>query len=312
MGKIVVKNEQLCVNLKDAGTSDWKADWKKNLPECVDSFEPCFILFRMSSPANWLLITFADDRAPVREKMLLASTGVTFKSEFGQCNIQYEYHATSKQSLTLEAFERWMQSLKEPGPLSEVEREIENAYREQKAVSASTVAAQTLKGVLFPMDNNAVSALKTMKNGETNYVQLSVDTLNEAIKLEMTEANISPKKLCEVIPRDKPRYHFYRFIHTYKDRSYDSIVFIYSMPSSGCTIKERMLYSSCKQPFLQSVLDLTGIKPDTRVEMDSKDRLTHDVLIDHVHPPLGLRDPGFAKPRGPQTRGAKRIIKPSQ
>lgn len=48
--------EQLRVNYDDRGSTDWRADWKKSLPECVDSFEPCFILFRLDSPSSWLLI----------------------------------------------------------------------------------------------------------------------------------------------------------------------------------------------------------------------------------------------------------------
>ncbi|KHN89050.1 Twinfilin-2 [Toxocara canis] len=56
LAKIVVRNEQLCVNYEDKGSTDWRADWKKSLPECVDSFEPCFILFRLDAPSDWLLI----------------------------------------------------------------------------------------------------------------------------------------------------------------------------------------------------------------------------------------------------------------
>ncbi|VDD90728.1 unnamed protein product [Enterobius vermicularis] len=301
--------EQLCVNFRDAGTADWKADFKRNLPECVDAFEPCFIIFRIGSPTEWLLITFADDRAPIREKMLIASTGATFKSEFGQCNIKHEYHATSKKDLTLDAFERWLKSCSEPAPLTEVEKELETAYREQKSLNASAVAAQTLKGVLFPIDGNAVEALRNLADRVVNYVQLSVDTLNEAIKLEKSDRDVPCERLAEVMPRDKPRYHFYRFNHTYQDRPFETIVFVYTMPSSGCTIKEKMLYSSCKQPFLMSAAESANLKPDIKIETDSKEVLTYDVLMQHVHPPVGLRDPGFAKPPGPHHRGSRRIIK---
>lgn len=159
------------------------------------------------------------------------------------------------------------------------------------------------------MDGDAEAALRKLANGETCYVQLSVDTLNEAIKLERSDAEMPIERLAEVMPRDKPRYHFYRFPHTYQDKSYDTIVFIYTMPSSGCTIKERMLYSSCKQPFLHCTAEGLNLRPDTKIEIDSKEVLSHDSLVEHVHPPLGLRDPGFAKPPGPHHRGAKRIIK---
>ncbi len=50
---------------------------------------------------------FADDIAPVREKMLLAGTRATLKSEFGQSFIQHEYHVTNKNDTSLENFERY-------------------------------------------------------------------------------------------------------------------------------------------------------------------------------------------------------------
>ena len=69
--------------------------------------------------------------------MLLAATCATFKSEFGQCYIEHEKHITDRkvsmhvgrsiyflflQDLTLDAFESWLKSKTELGPMSEVER----------------------------------------------------------------------------------------------------------------------------------------------------------------------------------------------
>lgn len=309
LAKVVVRNEQLRVNHEDKGSADWRADWRKNLPECVDSYEPCFILFRLDSPSNWLLISFADDRAPVREKMLLAATRATFKAEFGQAYITYEYHVTNKNEMSLDAFERWLRSKEEPAPLSEIEKELENAYRDQKMSLPSAVVAQTLKGVMFPIDQDAEAELRKLVACQVDLVQLSVDTLNEAIKLEESKEELAPDQLRRAIPRDKPRYIFYRFAHDYNNQHYDPIFFIYSMPSSGCTIKERMLYSSCKQPFLQTVLHNCKLRPDKKVEIDSKEMLSYEVLLDHVHPPSQIPDKGFAKPPGPPQRGARRITK---
>ncbi|VDK42898.1 unnamed protein product [Anisakis simplex] len=309
LAKIVVKDEQLCVNYEDKGSSDWKKDWRKNLPDCVDSFEPCFILFRLDKPSNWVLISFADDRAPVREKMLVAATRATFKAEFGQSYITYEYHVTKKNEMTLESFENWLRSKEDPGPMSEVEKELNNALRTQKMNLPPLIAANTLKGVLFPVDQNAEEELRKLVAGEVQFVQLSVDTLNEAIKLEDSKRHLTADQLTAAIPRDKPRYSFYRFSHDHNNQHYDSIIFFYSMPSSGSTIKERMLYSSCKQPFLQTVLQNCKLRPDRKVEIDSREVLSYDVLLDHVHPPSQVRDKGFAKPPGPTSRGGRRVTK---
>ncbi len=51
--------EQLTVNYEDVGSKDWRADWRRSLPMCVDSYEPCYIMFRLGEPHEWLLMTWA-------------------------------------------------------------------------------------------------------------------------------------------------------------------------------------------------------------------------------------------------------------
>lgn len=51
---------------------------------------------RRQSVIYLIFSSFVDDRAPVREKMLLAATCATFKSEFGQCYIEHEKHVTDR------------------------------------------------------------------------------------------------------------------------------------------------------------------------------------------------------------------------
>lgn len=48
--------EKISVNFHTAPSDDWKRDWAANLPNCVDSYEPCFILFRIGSIHDWVLI----------------------------------------------------------------------------------------------------------------------------------------------------------------------------------------------------------------------------------------------------------------
>lgn len=46
-------------------------------------------------------------------------------------------------------------------------------------------------------------------------------------------------------------------------------VFIYSLPSSGSSIKERMLYSSCKGPFLSAAQNQYGVVITNKVSIFS-------------------------------------------
>lgn len=91
-----------------------------------------------------------------------------------------------------------------------------------------------------------------------------MDTLNEAIKLERFDT-VSVNQLRSCVPKRAARYHFYKFKHQYEGDYYESVVFLYSMPSSGCSIKDRMLYSSCKGPFLDYVDSVVGLTVDRKV-----------------------------------------------
>ncbi|VDM56929.1 unnamed protein product [Angiostrongylus costaricensis] len=305
--KVVVRNEELTPNYEYAGTVNWKDDWRATLPECVDAFEPCFILFRLNTITEWILITFADDRAPIKEKMLLAATHATFKSEFGPCYIEHEKHVTDRKELSLESFENWLKNKSELGPMSEVERELHNAQQERAAVVHA--GPQHMKGVAFPLDRNAEEAIKKLAQGKLALVQLSVDTLNEAIKLESTEETLPASQLARKIPRNKPRYTFYRFSHDEGGSIQFSTFFIYSLPSSGSSIKERMLYSSCKAPFLETATKSLGVELSKKMEVDAKDDLSESALIEALHPTTQESMKLFARPALPRGAGARRITK---
>ncbi|KAK0420417.1 hypothetical protein QR680_014671 [Steinernema hermaphroditum] len=313
LAKIVVRNEALSLNFKDAGSDDWKADWRKNLPSCIDAYEPCYILFKLKSPTDWLLISFADDRAPVREKMLLAATRSTFKSEFGQHYISYEYQATNIDDVKLDKFELWLESRLDPRPMTEHERDLHLALKEKCAMGNLMPATQTLRGVEFPIDQDATALLKQFGRGEIDFVQLSVDTLNEAIKLESHADRLEPEKLSSMIDRKKPRYSFYR-LRSGNGSPNGHTLFIYSVPpSGGCTIKELMLFSSCKSVFLNTAQNALGISLDKKIEVDSRDKLDEKALLEYLNvnndqsPTSG--GPKFSRPQGPQSRGQRRLIK---
>ncbi|XP_072102622.1 twinfilin-1-like [Mobula birostris] len=81
------------------------------------------------------------------------------------------------------------------------------------------------------------------------------------------------------------------------------------MPGSNCTIKERMLYSSCKAPFITSVEQQIGLEIAKKVEIDQGSELTADYLQDQLHPPKHAPRPTFDKPPGPsRSRGGPRRI----
>ena len=106
----------------------------------------------------------------------------------------------------------------------------------------------------------------------------------------------------------------------------DILVFIYSMPGYSVSIKERMLYSSCKNAVVDVIEKLYSIEIAKKVEVDSGAELTQEFLQvifstrnyiyyifynsiqGEIHPVKSLNKPKFARPAAP-SRGNKRITK---
>ncbi|CAK5092416.1 unnamed protein product [Meloidogyne enterolobii] len=159
-GKIVINNANLNVNYHLNPSKDWRKDWKK---------------------------CFADDKASVKDKMLLAATKATFKSEFGQSFIHAEYQISNRNELQLDNFEKnylnkdaensAIEDGDESRPLSFVERELSSVTKERANIPFSLHASQTMRGVQFPIDQDAEEKLRSFASGQCDFVQLSVDCL---------------------------------------------------------------------------------------------------------------------------------------
>uniref|UniRef100_A0A2D4H2T4 Twinfilin-1 n=1 Tax=Micrurus lemniscatus lemniscatus TaxID=129467 RepID=A0A2D4H2T4_MICLE len=118
------------------------------------------------------------------------------------------------------------------------------------------------------------------------------------------------KDLPRRIPKNSARYHFFLYKHSHEGDYLESIVFIYSMPGYVCSIRERMLYSSCKSPLLEIAERQLWIQIIRKIEIDDGDKLTAEFLYEEVHPKQHAHKQSFAKPKGPVgKRGIRRLIR---
>jgi hypothetical protein len=133
--------------------------------------------------------------------MLLAATKATFKSEFGQSFIRSEYHVSNRnvstshynvfliyifisKDLALESFEkRYLNerniaandAADDSSPLSFVERELALVAKDRASgISFAIHPSQSLRGVQFPIDQNAIQKIKEFSLGSIDFVQLSI------------------------------------------------------------------------------------------------------------------------------------------
>ncbi|XP_055365201.1 uncharacterized protein LOC114855832 isoform X3 [Betta splendens] len=311
----------------------WDKDYDHFLLPLLVPQEPCYVLYRLDSQNaqgyEWLFIAWSPDQSPVRQKMMYAATRATLKKEFGGGHIRDEMFGTVEEDVCFQGYLRHMSSHSSPAPLTAAEQELQRikvteekvVWDERRRIGTPTARAkvtmefgldkraQALQGLAFPLQEEAKRALQQLKQKRINYIQLRLDVEKETIELVHTKPT-ETRELPYRIPTDSPRYHFFVFKHSHQGQMHEALVFIYSMPGYTCSIKERMLYSSCKNRLLDEVERDYQLEVTKKMEIDSGDGLTEDFLYEEVHPMEHTLKQAFAKPRGPGgKRGNKRLIK---
>jgi twinfilin-like protein len=240
--------------------------------------------------------------------MIYASTKLTLKQQFGTSQLKEEYHATTLDEINFEGYMKNKAFMQAPTPLTRGEEEMRELKRsENKAEIGIDARHQTMSGLSCPITEAAVQAIRDMQKGAYNYLQFQIDLEKEEITISKAD-NIEVAKLSSQLPNDHARFHIYLFKHSYEGDFLESYVFIYSMPGYSCSVKERMMYSSCKAPFLDSI-HLMGLDFAKKLEVDDPSELSEDNLVDELHPKKLLHKTQFAKPLPPSKRGPRRLIK---
>ncbi|CAN9498957.1 unnamed protein product [Ophioblennius macclurei] len=313
--KVVIEDEQLTLGGTRKASLKWDQEYDSAVLPFLEDDVPCYILYRLDSSNNqgyeWIFLAWSPDHSSVRHKMLYAATRATLKKEFGGGHIKDEIFGTTKDDLNLSGYRKYLTSQAAPLPLTAAEEELRQIKLSEVQTDVSVdTKQQTLAGVAFPLHGEAVSALQLFSQKRINYVQLEVDSQQEIIRLCSTEPT-EVKDLPSRIPKDAARYHFFLYKHSHEGDYLESTVFIYSMPGYKCSIRERMLYSSCKNPLVDMVENNLGIEIEKKLEIDNGDDLTSDFLYEEVHPKQHAHKQAFAKPKGPAgKRGCRRITRP--
>ncbi|KAF5911544.1 hypothetical protein HPG69_015567 [Diceros bicornis minor] len=347
--KVVIEDEQLVLGASRELVGCWDQDYDRAVLPLLDAQQPCYLLYRLDSQNaqgfEWLFLAWSPDNSPVRLKMLYAATRATVKKEFGGGHIKDELFGTVKvapsrpgptrpgsrahrgcpfnasastgqDDLSFAGYQKHLSSCAAPAPLTSAERELQQIRINEVGVPDSVKTEisveskhQTLQGLVFPLQPEAQRALQQLKQKMINYIQLKLDLERETIELVHTEPT-DVAQLPSRVPRDAARYHFFLYKHTHEGDALESVVFIYSMPGYKCSIKERMLYSSCKSRLLDSVEQVFQLEICKKIEIGDGAELTAEFLYDEVHPKQHAFKQAFAKPKGPGgKRGHKRLIR---
>lgn len=294
---------------------DWEDDFERMVVSAAEESKPCYMLFRLDTTNNlgyeWLFIAWSPDDSPVRLKMLYSATRSSIKKEFGGGGlIKHELFATVISELSLKGFKEFLEMDKAPAPLTEAEEDkLEIKKAEANPDIGVNTKQQAAGGISFPPTADAMDKLLLFKEGSINYVQLELDISKEVFRVS-DHGSIHDEELQTKIPEDHGRFHLYNFRHQFKEENIESIVFVYSMPGYGAPIKERMMYSSSKNPLLDGVLvGQVGLAIAKRLEVDSGNEVTKNAIFNELHPPEETAKKTFSKPKGPGGRGPRRMIK---
>lgn len=313
--KIIIEDEQLTLGTTRKASKKWDQEYDSLVLPLLEDDVPCYILYRLDSTNNqgyeWIFLAWSPDHSAVRLKMLYAATRATLKKEFGGGHIKDEIFGTTKDELNLSGYRKYLTSQAAPLPLTAAEEELRQIKLNEVQTDISVdTKQQTLQGVAFPVHHDAIAALEHFRDKKINYVQLRVDAEQELIRLFSTEPT-EVKDLPKRIPKDSPRYHFFLYKHSHEGDYLESTVFIYSMPGYKCSIRDRMLYSSCKNPLVDMVENKLQIEIEKKLEIENGDELNSDFLYEEVHPKQHAHKQAFAKPKGPAgKRGGRRITRP--
>ncbi|XP_007888471.1 twinfilin-2 isoform X1 [Callorhinchus milii] len=318
--KVIIKDEQLVLGACSAPLKSWDVDYDHFILPLLEDMQPCYILYRLDTMNaqgyEWLYISWSPDHSPVRQKMLYAATRATVKKEFGGGHIKDELFGTIEEDICFSGYQKYVTSCSGPAPLTSAEEELKQIKinEDSSGTMVKTEISveskhQTMQGIAFPIQESAIKALLLLKDRKINYIQLKLDIQKETINLVHTDPT-EVSDLSRRIPNNAPRYHFFLYKHSHEGDYLESIVFIYSMPGYKCSIKDRMLYSSCKGPLLEVVEQQLKLQVIKKLEIDDGGELTANFLYEEVHPKQHAFKQAFAKPKGPAgKRGMKRIIR---
>ncbi|CAZ82722.1 unnamed protein product [Tuber melanosporum] len=263
--------------------------------------QPAYIILRRrdlgSLVAPFICIAYVPDIANVRQKMLFASTRNTLLRDLGSDRFEESIFATTKEELTAEGFKRHDAHLAKPAPLTEEEKTLKEVKEaEAEASTGASTKKATSRGVLTPVTEEALEALRNLRSGGfINLVQLAVNIEKERIELA-SASTAAIGDFTRVIPDDTPRYSFFIFNRT----SFFFLVFIYTCPPQS-KIRERMIYAASRGSVVASAEADAGLQIARRLEASSASDVSELQLLEEFHPKKEEKE-SFSRPKRPGRR----------
>lgn len=273
-----------------------------NLSTHVKPNEALYILLRradsLASPDKSLVaVTYVPNAAPVRQKMLFASTRLTLVRELGGEHFPESIFTTEADELTAQGWQKHVQHTESSNPLTAEEQSLQDIKDAEALESRGTRGQSLAQGgrLAIRADDEIAGALQKLSQGGDNLVQLRMDAQTETLRL-VSSSSATPSSIAQAIDPKEPRYSFYRH-----DDADASIVFISTCPSAA-KIKERMLYAASRGNVVSLAQNEGGLKVAKKLEATNPEEVTEEVIQDEFKVEKVEVKQGFSKPKRPGRR----------
>ncbi|TKA82660.1 hypothetical protein B0A55_00762 [Friedmanniomyces simplex] len=308
-----IQNEQITPTTTIPANNTRFEDDLHQLQSHLSSSQATYVLLKVDSnaPDGYAAITFVPNAAPVRQKMLFASTRLSLVRELGLERFRQQVFCTEASELTAEGWAKHEQHEALAAPLTEEESGLKGV---KDAEAAESLGTQGRRGhvsgrVDVKTGEGVVEALELLKEEgcKGTVVQLKYALPEEVLTLDSSTDGVAPKDVSETISTSEPRYTFYASPDASEAGA--GIVFIYTCPTSS-RIKERMIYSTGKS-WTRTVAERdAGITIAKSLEATEPSEITADMLGGGQAAAVegdpasmgGEKKAGFARPKRPGRR----------
>jgi hypothetical protein len=168
-------------------TGSQQEDYGAAVATAWDDSRCSLFLFRLSEE-KFTTVLFAPDTAPVRSRMLFASTVQQARNAFGTDRLEGGFHAADPEEASQEAFAEWL--LRSHGSLSAMSEteKIREMIAEQTAVataeaSASASSASSSGLVSFEPSETLVPSLRSFAGGGGGAISIRLHTEDEVLNV---------------------------------------------------------------------------------------------------------------------------------
>merc|ERR1712087_1069357 len=250
----------------------------------------------------YILIHYAPDLSPVKQRMMYASSRPSLKAFLGSSAFSEDYHCSSIDELSLKKIVDARTLHHKIDFRSDAEIEKEQAALESVATSAKS---SVMKSLPIDIKESAVACIEKYKAEEIKCCFLTLTAKTQGIEgKEQSIAKISEIKA--LLNESDPKYILFTYskskkenVEEEKEQLGEKRIFGYYCPDKADR-KLRFTYSTCKANVIEYCTSI-GLDFYSKVEVTSINDFNAEYMDYHIFP-IREKKEQFAMPKAPKSR----------